>query len=124
MRTESPEAALHLVRNTNAARSANMTIDFREISGRKNDLPAHAGHGFRDVCGGPPAFHPEAMPNLCDVAGILGTDVGFSPSVNAAVIVGDWRYVNPGLAAPTTGTIKLIGADVDQRVGVAVIGVL
>src|SRR5215469_4579610 len=58
------------------------------------------------------------------MASILGAEVEFSPSVNAAVVVGNRRHVNPGFATLATGAIKLIGADVDQRVGVAVICML
>ena len=124
MSAKSPETDLYFVSNTNTARGANMTIDLCEISGRKDDLPTYAGHCFRDERGSSPAFHLEAMQNLCDVAGILGAEVELIPSVNAAVIVGNRRHVNPRFAAPAAGATKLIGADVNQRVGVSVVCML
>jgi len=108
MSAESPEADLHRVSNTNTARSTNMTIDFCEIRGWKNDLPAHAGHRFPDVCSGSPAFHLEAMENLCDVASMLGAEARFHPMVNAAVIVGNRRHVmNARPKSRVNGEIRL-----------------
>lgn len=42
--------------------------------------------------------------------------------MRAAIVIGNWRDVHPRFAATTTGPTELVRADVNECVGVAVVG--
>ena len=44
--------------------------------------------------------------------------------MRAAIVIGNRGDVNPGLPAAPAGAIELVGADIDERGGVAVIGMI
>jgi hypothetical protein len=58
------------------------------------------------------------------VIGVLFTYVRIAATIEAAVIIGNRGNVDPGFTAATAGTVELVWADVGERGGVAMIGML
>ena len=50
-------------------------------------------------------------------------EIGLAAAEASTIVVGKFGDVNPRLATGATGTIEFVGADIDKRAGVAVIGV-
>ena len=82
-----------------------------------------AGKAFRDVRGNAPPFTVQRRDNFSDVGGVFVSQVGFTATVETTIIVGDRSDVDPGLLAASAGPIEFVRADVDERVGVAVVSV-
>jgi len=121
--TQAAKTHLHFVGNTNSARDAHMTIDLAEISGRKTICPATLGRvSAMKAATFPPSWScvPKSRPR--------GWHIWFPDRLHRddtpAVIVGNGCDVDPGLASATARAIELVRADIDERAGVAVIGVL
>ena len=56
--------------------------------------------------------------------GILFSYVRITATIATAVIIGNRGNVDPGFTAAATGTVELVWADVDERGGVAMIGMI
>jgi hypothetical protein len=87
-------------------------------------LAGNAGKSFGNVPGNAPPFAFQRREDFGDVGGILFSEVGFAAAVQTTIIVGYGSDVNPGLLTASAGPIEFVRADVNERVGVAVVGVL
>ena len=115
---------LNFVGYADAAVCANVVVNFSEIIRRKDDLAGNAGKSFRDVSGNAPPIPFQRREDFGDVSGVFFAQVRFAATIETAVVVGDGSDVDPGLSAAPTGPIEFVRADVDERVGVAMVGVL
>jgi hypothetical protein len=116
------EADLHLVGDDQTAGRAHMLSGCNEIAVRQHHLSATADHRLHD--------HPGEL----SVAGLASTslDVCRVPHPDARAVASELAavgirhrcHVHPRRCAPTAGTRVLVGAHVDERLGVAVIAVL
>src|SRR5690349_8103763 len=118
MRSEPAEAHLHFVRNANRASGANMMIGLAKVSLRKHNLPADARQSFRDKSRNAVSFSARAFQNLRDMSRIFRARVLILPSIQASIIVRQWRDVHPRLFPMPARPIELVRADVDQRIRV------
>src|SRR5437016_2435932 len=123
VRCSPTQSTFHSAREANGTRRTHVAIHFREVSRRKNNLPADAWQRFRDVRGDTTAFGSRALQDFCNMPRIFCARLLVATAIRAAVIVRKRRNVHPRLSATAPGTVKFVGADVNERVGVAVIGV-
>src|SRR5215472_5747490 len=124
MCADSAKAHLDFVCNTHSTGRTNVTIHIREISWGKHDLARYTGHALRNKCSGPPAFLPQKIDDFADMACITRSEVEFSSPVDAAIIIGDWGYMDPGFASASARSVEFIWTDVDECGRVPVVGML
>src|SRR5580700_2786528 len=123
VRAETAETNLHFIGDAYAAGGADVPVGFGEISGRKNNLAGDTWQRFGDVrCDVTPSGAP-ALQDFCYTLRVFGSRRGITPPIRSAIIIRNWRDVNPRFRAAASGTIKFVRADVDERRGVTVVGV-
>ncbi len=115
---------MNFIGNADAPVRAHVFVNFGEVVRRKDDLASNAGKSFRNVSGNAPPFLFQRRQDFGNVGGIFFAQVWFAATVEAAIVVRDGSDVDPGLLAASTGPVEFVGADVDERVGVAVVSVL
>src|SRR6267143_3876414 len=123
MRSKTPESDLHFVGDADRACSADVTVNLRQIIRRKNDLAADARQRFCDKCCDSASVSTRALENLRNVARIFCSGLLVAAAIRAAVIIRERRNVNPGLFPAASGTVEFVGANVNECVGVPVVGV-
>src|SRR2546429_7469448 len=79
------ESNLHFVRDANGTRRTHVAIHFREVSRRKNNLPADAWQRFRDVRGDTTAFGSRALQDFCKMPRIFCARLLVATAIRAAV---------------------------------------
>src|SRR5207248_9894133 len=112
MRSQSSEPDLHFVGDANRTCCAHMFVDFLKISRGENNLPANAGQGFGNVRGDASAFRVRALQDLLDMPRIFPAGFFVLAPVQAAIVVGQRRYMHPRFFPATAGAIEFIRADV------------
>src|SRR5579864_3066479 len=115
---------LNFIGNTYSTGCADVTINLRQIVGRKNNLSAHAGQRFRNIGSDAASLRSQAVKDIGDVARVSGAEVGFAPEIEATIIIRDWSDVDPGLAAASTGPVEFVRAYVNECAGMAVVSML
>ena len=127
LRLEAPEAAsdaaeadLDLVGDADGAGRPGVPVGGREVAGRKLDLAAARQQALAEEGRGPPCL-VERSGGLPDVGRELLAARGILAAVEAPVVVGhrDDAHVRRPAASP--GPVELVGADVDERLRVAVV---
>src|SRR5262249_20674680 len=103
---------------------AHILVNFLKVSGGKHDLAANTRQRLRDVRCDATSFTAHALQNLLYVSRVfLAGFLALTP-IQTAIIVCQRRDVHPRLLASSAWSIKLVWADVNQRVCVPVISVL
>jgi hypothetical protein len=115
---------LHFVGDADASVCPDVLVDFSEIPGREDDLPCNAGQSFSNVGSEAAAFTFQLLEDFGDPRSVFLAQILFAATVEAAILVGNGSNVDPRFLAAAAWAIKFVGADVDERVGVAVIGML
>src|SRR6266478_5289466 len=124
VRAQASKSQLNFIGDADAARCAYVTVHRREITRRKYNLPADAGQCFRNICGDAASFGLCACKNFLNMPRVLCSCFVVIAAIQAAVVISERRDVHPRLLPVPAGAIKFIGADVNQRVRVTVVGVL
>ncbi len=86
-------------------------------------MAADAGERFGDEGGDGSAAFFCGLQNFFQIGGVFFSGVGIVPAIFSAVVVGERGDVDPAFLAASAGTIEFVGTDVDERGGVAVVGV-
>src|SRR5258708_18539969 len=124
VRTQASKSHLDFVGYADTARRADVTINCREITGGKYNLPANAGQCFRNICGHAASFDLCARKDSLNMPRVLCSCLAIIAEIQAAVVIGERGNVHPRLLPASSGSVKFVGTDVDQCVCVTVIGVL
>src|SRR6266849_3427476 len=124
VRSKAPEAHLYFVGDADCACSAHVTVNLRQIIRRKNDLAADAWQCLRHVSSDAMALVAGARENFRNVMRILCARLFVVAAIHAAVIIRKRRNMDPGPLAAASRAVEFVRADVDEYVGVAVVGVL
>ena len=124
MRPEPPESNLHFIRDANSARCTHALISSIEIARGKNNLPGDARQGLsqkrRDLPSSDCVFDNHISHSLR----ILRANPRFATFIWPAIVIRNWRDVNPRLTPTATRPVKFIRAQIDQRRRMPVICVL
>ena len=123
MRSETPESHLHFVSDANRVRPAHVTINLRQIVRWKNNLAADAGQCFSDVRRDSTTLGAGTIKNLLNITRVLRARLLVFAAIRATKIIGQRRDMHPRLLPASPGSVKFVRADVDERAGVAVVGV-
>src|SRR2546429_3131306 len=122
MRSKTPESDLHFVGDANRGCPAHMTVNLSQIIRRKNDLATNAGQRFCDIRCNTTSVSARAVENLRNVTRIFHTRLLVVTAIRAAVIIREGSNVHPRFFSVAPGAVKFVGTDVDDRIGVAVVG--
>src|SRR5205823_255574 len=120
VRADAAQAGLHLVGNAHSTGGADVPIDRVEVVGRQHYLAADAGARLGNERRRAAPVTVQAVDDVAHRKGVLLTRPGVVALVGAPVHVRNGRGMHPGRGAAAAGASVLVGAEVDQRVGVAV----
>ena len=115
-------ARLNLVGDAHPTGLAHVTIDLGQVSLWENDLPSHAGAALGDEPGQTGVTTAQAFDRLQDVVRIPFCCTRVAGLVWASIDIGNRHGVHPRWRSAAAGAVVLVGADVDQRRGVSVVG--
>src|SRR5260370_19620131 len=124
MRPKTPEPDLDFVGDADCACSAHVTVSLRQVIRRKNDLAADAWQCLRHVSSHAMALVAGARENFRNVTRIFCAGLLVVAAIWTTVIVRKRRNMHPRLLAAPSLAVQFVRADVDEYVGVAVVGVL
>ncbi len=121
---KSSEPGLNFVRDADATGSANAPVHARQISGRRDDLPAHTGERLGDETREPAAARVDASDGVVHLRSVLLGAVGIAAAKAAAVVVGQLHELHPLRPAAAARGVELVRRDRDGAGGIAVVAVI
>src|SRR5262245_4568032 len=115
-------AGLYFIGYADASAVANGGVDLRQIAFGKEYLTTDARAGFGDESRQTGAALAQPFDNLDHAPRVFHAGLRIVAPVRAAIDVRDRRRMNPCGRASSARPVVFVRADVDHRVGVAVIG--